>query len=86
MLPSRLQSYHSPFGQSSLGADVQSSNELIPLSKGTLDLGPLKISVLQKIDPDKILCKFEIPGGGTCLDPKCGDTHLRDLEPSGKIS
>jgi hypothetical protein len=28
----------------------------------------------------KIICQYEIPGGGLCRDLNCKDMHLRDLE------
>ena len=80
---SRFQAYHpsnmSPFSQHLPSSTIETRSR-------TLDLLPLKQTVLERLDPTKAICKFEIPGGGTCLDPKCGDVHVRDLEPSGKLN
>lgn len=51
------------------------------------DLKPLKYqTILKSMDPDKRICRYEVPGGGVCRDQQCEDVHLsRDMnvEPSG---
>jgi len=51
-------------------------------------LRSLKTATLFKsLDPDRRICRFEIPGGGVCRDDNCEDLHIeRELEgwePSG---
>lgn len=50
-------------------------------------LRSLKMATLFKnLDPERRICRFEIPGGGACRDDKCEDLHidkeLETLEPS----
>lgn len=49
-----------------------------------LDLGPLRRARASLIDPQRQLCQYEIPGGGTCRDKTCQDVHLKDLDPDGE--
>ena len=51
-------------------------------------LRSLKTATLFKsLDPDRRICRFEIPGGGVCRDDNCEDLHiekeLEGWEPSG---
>ncbi|PPQ78723.1 hypothetical protein CVT25_010726, partial [Psilocybe cyanescens] len=53
------------------------------------DLKPLKLATMAKfLDPHKRLCRYEVPGGGTCRDDGCENIHLSRLEgpnPMGTI-
>ncbi|KIO30326.1 hypothetical protein M407DRAFT_155362 [Tulasnella calospora MUT 4182] len=53
-------------------------------SQGVIDLMPLRAQALTRYDPNKQLCQYEVPGGGTCIDPTCRDCHIRDTLPTGK--
>ncbi|KAG8967861.1 hypothetical protein FRC03_009148 [Tulasnella sp. 419] len=64
-----------------INADSSISSECITHRSGRLNITPLKLSVLDRYDPGKSICKFEVPGGGVC-GVKCEDAHLRDFEPS----
>jgi len=58
-------------------------HSLPPFSPTVLlpDLKPLKLAFQVKfLDPFKPLCKYEVPGGGTCRDDGCDDIHLSKLE------
>ncbi|KIL63266.1 hypothetical protein M378DRAFT_726391 [Amanita muscaria Koide BX008] len=45
-----------------------------------LDLKLLKLAAATKrLDPLKLICQYEIPGGGTCRDGTCEDIHLSRL-------
>ncbi len=60
---------------SSRTASISSFPSSIP------DLKPLRLAALSKqLDPSKRLCRYEIPGGGTCRDIQCEDMHLGRLE------
>ncbi|KAL1760168.1 hypothetical protein FB107DRAFT_270213 [Schizophyllum commune] len=49
------------------------------------DLRRLKLATAARtIDPAKTVCKFEVPGGGLCRDPRCTDAHIASFEPSGE--
>jgi hypothetical protein len=54
-----------------------------------LNLEALKSAAIGKIlHPFKRICRYEVPGGGTCRDEGCDDVHLSRLqgvtvEPSG---
>ncbi|KAL1672842.1 hypothetical protein EV122DRAFT_283589 [Schizophyllum commune] len=49
------------------------------------DLRRLKLATAARtIDPAKTVCKFEVPGGGLCRDPRCADAHIASFEPSGE--
>ncbi|KAI5897175.1 uncharacterized protein SCHCODRAFT_02207988 [Schizophyllum commune H4-8] len=49
------------------------------------DLRRLKLATAARtIDPAKTVCKFEVPGGGLCRDPRCTDAHIASVEPSGE--
>lgn len=86
---SKFQTYVSPLGYQFplLGSNhAVPGKDLIEQDGGDhIDLGPLKMAALSALDPSKSVCKFEIPGGGTCLDPQCSSIHLRDMEPSGAL-
>ncbi|KAG9046202.1 hypothetical protein FS837_004873 [Tulasnella sp. UAMH 9824] len=58
------------------------SSHTIQHSQGVIDLMPLRAQALTRYDPNKQLCQYEVPGGGTCLDPTCGDCHIRDTLPT----
>lgn len=62
------------------------SSHTIQHSQGIIDLMPLRAQALTRYDPNKQLCQYEVPGGGTCLDPTCGDCHIRDTLPTGKAA
>ena len=52
-----------------------------------LNLRALKLAAIAKvIHPFKQICRYEVPGNGTCRDEGCDDVHLSRLqavEPSG---
>ena len=54
-----------------------------------LNLEALKSAAIGKVlHPFKQICRYEVPGGGTCRDEGCDDVHLSRLqdetvEPSG---
>ncbi|KAL1742272.1 hypothetical protein HDZ31DRAFT_66139 [Schizophyllum fasciatum] len=49
------------------------------------DLRRLKLATAARtIDPAKTVCKFEVPGGGLCRDPRCGDAHIASFEPNDR--
>lgn len=54
-----------------------------------LNLRGLKLAVIGKVlRPFNKICRYEVPGGGTCRDEGCEDVHLSRLqgataEPSG---
>lgn len=50
----------------------------------SLDLTPLKLATLGKIDPARQLCRFEIPGRGECKEEQCEDVHRSDYDPTGE--
>jgi hypothetical protein len=50
-----------------------------------VDLTPLQNSIMQKLDPNRLLCRFESSGTGKCQDRHCKDHHWSDLEPSGEL-
>ncbi|KAG8912397.1 hypothetical protein FRC01_005122 [Tulasnella sp. 417] len=58
------------------------SSHTIQHSQGVIDLMPLRAQALSRYDPNNQLCQYEVPGGGTCLDPTCGDCHIRDTLPT----
>ena len=49
-----------------------------------VDLTPLQNSIMQRLDPNRLLCRFESSGAGKCQDRHCEDYHWSDLEPSGE--
>lgn len=51
-----------------------------------VELTPLQNSIMQKLDPNRLLCRFESSGAGKCQDRHCEDYHWSDLEPSGEFS
>ena len=50
-----------------------------------VELTPLQNSIMQKLDPNRLLCRFESSGAGKCQDRHCEDYHWSDLEPSGEF-
>jgi len=51
-----------------------------------VDFAPLRQSLASSFaDPQRRLCQYEIPGGGTCRDDACRDIHTRDLDPDGEF-
>ena len=54
-----------------------------------LNLDALKLAAIGKVlHPFKRICRYEVPGGGTCRDEGCDDVHLSrlqgvNMEPSG---
>jgi len=62
-----------------------SSSSFLP----ELNLRALKLAAIGKVlHPFKQICRYEVPGGGTCRDEGCDDVHLSRLqgttvEPSG---
>jgi hypothetical protein len=63
-------------------------HSLPPFSPTVLlpDLKPLKLAFQVKfLDPFKPLCRYEIPGDGTCLDDACDDIHLKKLEGADQM-
>jgi hypothetical protein len=50
-----------------------------------VDLTPLQNSIMQRFDPNGLLCRFESSGAGKCQDRHCEDHHWSDLEPSGEL-
>lgn len=47
----------------------------------TPDLRPLKLAVASRaLDPSKVICQYEIPGGGVCRDEGCQDIHPSRLQ------
>ena len=73
------------FSSNSAGpASVDPKDTMVP---GNL-LRSLKVATLFKtLNPDRRVCRFEIPGGGVCRDDQCEDLHIeKELEmwePSG---
>jgi len=68
----------------SSSVSVDSKDAIVP---GDL-LRPLKmITLFKSLDPDRRICRFEIPGGGVCRDGACEDLHVQNelaiWEPSG---
>lgn len=49
-------------------------------------LRPLCSKVVSRLNPMRLLCPFEIPGGGKCQDSTCRHAHLRDFEPTGEYA
>ena len=46
-----------------------------------LHLGALKLATIGKVlSPFKRICRYEVPGGGTCRDEGCDDVHLSRLQ------
>jgi hypothetical protein len=50
-----------------------------------VDLTLLQNSVVQRLDPNRLLCRFESSGAGKCQDRYCEDYHWSDLEPPGEL-
>ena len=50
-----------------------------------VELTTLQNSMMQKLDPNRLLCRFESSGAGKCQDRHCEDYHWSDLEPSGEF-
>ncbi|KAF8799003.1 hypothetical protein BYT27DRAFT_7121907, partial [Phlegmacium glaucopus] len=74
-----------PAEPSSYFLSVSSSSSFLP----ELNLKALKLAAIGKVlHPFKQICRYEVPGGGTCRDEGCDDVHLSRLqgatvEPSG---
>lgn len=96
--PSHLSSHSSlhmyPSTRTSLSSSPSvlaepSSYYLSASSLPELNLEALKSAAIGKVlHPFKRICRYEVPGGGTCRDEGCDDVHLSRLqgetvEPSG---
>lgn len=96
--PSHLSSHSSlhmyPSTRTSLSSSPSvlaepSSYFLSASSLPELNLEALKSAAIGKVlHPFKRICRYEVPGGGTCRDEGCDDVHLSRLqgvtvEPSG---
>ena len=96
--PSHLSSHSSlhmyPSTRTSLSSSSSvlaepSSYFLSSYSLPELNLEALKSAAISKVlHPFKRICRYEVPGGGTCRDEGCDDVHLSRLqgvtvEPSG---
>jgi hypothetical protein len=96
--PSHLSSHSSlhmyPSTRTSLSSSVlaepsyflsASSSSFLP----ELNLKALKLAAIGRaLHPFQRICRYEVPGGGTCRDEGCDDVHLSRLEgaavePSG---
>ena len=96
--PSHLSSHSSLHMYPSTRTSLSSSSSVLAepssyfLSSSSLpelNLEALKLAAIGKVlHPFKRICRFEVPGGGTCRDEGCDDVHLSRLqgvtvEPSG---
>ncbi|KAF9485788.1 hypothetical protein BDN70DRAFT_458282 [Pholiota conissans] len=80
---------------SSVSSDLRSASTKISPSSSSFssstgiplpDLKPLKLTAMIKsFDPTKRICRYEIPGGGTCRDEHCEDIHLSRLENANEM-
>lgn len=82
------------FTQHPLPSDFSRSSPIIPNTESAgpyrsldfaVDLTPLQNSIMQRLDPNRLLCRFESSGAGKCQDRHCEDYHWSDLEPSGEL-
>ena len=82
------------FTQHPLPIDVSQSSSVIPDTNSAgpsrsqdfaVELTPLQSSIVQKLDPNRLLCRFESSGAGKCQDRHCEDYHWSDLDPSGEL-
>lgn len=82
------------FVQRPLPSDFSLSSSTVPntdsagpsRSQGfAVELTPLQNSIIQKLDPNRLLCRFESSGAGKCQDRHCEDYHWSDLELSGEF-
>ena len=82
------------FTQHPLPSDVSRSSFIVPNTNSAgpsrsqdfaVDLTPLQNSIMQRLDPNRLLCRFESSGAGKCQDRHCEDYHWSDLEPSGEL-
>jgi hypothetical protein len=99
--PSHLSSHSSlhmyPLPRTSLSPSssvlAEPSSYLLSASSSSflpkVNLKALRLAVMGKVlHPFKRICRYEVPGGGTCRDEGCDDVHLSRLqgvavEPSG---
>jgi len=81
------------FTQHPLPSDFSRSSPIVPHTNSAgpsrsqdfaVDLTPLQNSIMQRLDPRRLLCRFESSGAGKCQDRHCEDYHWSDLEPSGE--
>ena len=82
------------FTQQPLPNDLSHSSSVLPNANSAglsrfqdfaVDLTPLQNSIMQRLDPNRLLCRFESSGAGKCQDRHCEDHHWSDLEPSGEL-
>ncbi|KAG8948494.1 hypothetical protein FRC04_009702 [Tulasnella sp. 424] len=75
--------YENPIGWYDTASNYPlSASHTIQHTRGIINLMPLRAQALARYDPNKQLCQYEVPGGGACLDPTCGDSHVRDTLPT----
>ena len=83
------------FVQHSLPSDFSRMSPVIPNAESAgpsqsqdfaVDLTPLQSSIMQRLDPNRLLCRFESSGAGKCQDRHCEDYHWSDFELSGKLT
>jgi hypothetical protein len=90
---SRIHPPTRPFFSSSSSVLTEPSSYLLSASSSSFvlefNLKALKLAAIGKVlHPSKPICRYEVPGGGTCRDEGCDDVHLSRLqdasaEPSG---
>ncbi len=82
------------FTQHPLPIDFSLSSPIVPNTDSAgpsrsqdfaVELTTLQNSIMQKLDPNRLLCRFESSGAGKCQDRHCEDYHWSDLEPSGEF-
>jgi len=83
------------FTQLPLPIDFSQSSSILPNTGSAgpsrsrdfaVDLTALQNSTMQRLDPNRLLCRFESSGAGKCQDRHCEDYHWSDLEPSGELT
>ena len=90
-LSSPSASHMYPSTRSSLSSNsysMRTEHSTPPFSPTVLlpDLKALKLAFqVKSLDPFKPLCKYEVPGGGTCRDDGCDDRHLSKLEGANQM-